>query len=90
MTPHAAAGDLTYQQLFEECEARKDWERYRVTDPYVRALTGGTSIMYQASGEAQITHRRSLQASCVVPHVLFSRDDGMPQHEAASCVHAGS
>ena len=40
----------TYQDLFSECEQRcKDngWQRFTSKDPFVRAIAGGNSMMYQ-------------------------------------------
>lgn len=48
----AASSGATYQALYESCEekvksATAGWERFVSREAYVRALTGGTCLMYQ-------------------------------------------
>jgi hypothetical protein len=43
--------NLSYQDLFMECEKRckrSGWQRFTSRDPFVRALTGGSALIYQA------------------------------------------
>lgn len=43
--------ELSYQDLFMQCEQRcktSGWQRFTSKDPFVRALTGGSALIYQA------------------------------------------
>ena len=42
--------ELSYQDLFMQCEQRcktSGWQRFTSKDPFVRALTGGSAMIYQ-------------------------------------------
>ena len=43
--------EQSYQDLFMQCEQRckgSGWQRFTSKDPFVRALTGGSAMIYQA------------------------------------------
>ena len=43
--------EQSYQDLFMQCEQRcktSGWQRFTSKDPFVRALTGGSALIYQA------------------------------------------
>jgi len=46
LTP-AAEGTKSMHDLYLECEGDGKWEPFRTKSAYVRALTGGTCLMYQ-------------------------------------------
>lgn len=62
MTP-AAEGGKSMHELYLECEEAAEWEPFRTKSAYIRALTGGTCLMYQVYTAAEISYLQVLLAS---------------------------
>ena len=58
---------MSYQDLFAQCEQHcksSGWQRFTSKDPFVRALTGGSALIYQARLGFRVRYLYDVSIAC--------------------------